>query len=57
MLVSFEEIRLDLENAVEIEGTTLQDVRQRHLAALSTVQLGIGVDATNPRLDFRQLRL
>ena len=57
VVAGLEEFRLDLEDAVEIEGAALQHVRQRHLAALGAVQLGIGVDGADPRLDFGEFGL
>src|SRR5207245_11679966 len=52
IVAGFQEVRLDLENAVEIERAALQDVLQRDLAALGAVQLGIRIDAADPRLDL-----
>ena len=52
MIVIFEEIRLEFEDTVEIERAAFQNIRQRHLAALGTMQFGIGIDAANPRFDF-----
>ena len=57
IVADFEEFRLDLEDAIEIERAALQHVRQRHLAALGAMQFGIGVDAADPRLDFGEFRL
>ena len=57
IVAGLEEFRLDLEDAVEIEGAALQHVGQRHLAALGAMQFGIGVDGANPRLDFGELGL
>ena len=57
MIVDFEEVRLDVEDAVEIERAALEHVGKRHLAALGAVQLGIGVDAADARLDFGKLGL
>ncbi len=56
-VAGIEEFRLDLENTVQIERAALQHVGQRHLAALGAVQLGVGVDAADPRFDFGQLCL
>src|SRR5689334_23640839 len=57
MIVDLEEVRLDIEDAVEVERTALQHVRELHLAALGAMQLGIGIDAADARLDFGQFRL
>ena len=57
IVAGFEEVRLDVEDAVEIERAALEHVRQRHLAALGAMQLGIGVDAADARLDLGQLGL
>src|SRR5262249_59089490 len=42
-----EEFRLDLHDAVEVEGVTPEQLRQRNHAALGLVQLGVGVDAAD----------
>jgi hypothetical protein len=44
--------RLDLQDAVEIEGVAAQHLRQRDLAALGRVHLGVGIDAADARLDL-----
>src|SRR6185312_15163140 len=56
-VAGFEKIRLDIEDAVEIERAALQHVGDRHLAALGAMQLGIGVDAADAGLDLRKLGL
>src|ERR1700730_14029959 len=38
--VGGEEVRLDFDEAVEVEGLAAEHLRQRHLAALGAVQLG-----------------
>jgi hypothetical protein len=45
-----EKFRLEFEDAIEIEGATLQHVGQRDLAALGAVQFGVRIDAADPRL-------
>src|SRR6516225_213103 len=45
-----EEFRLDLHDAVEIEGIAPQHLRQGNLAALGLVQPGVGIDAADARL-------
>ena len=57
IVAGLEEFRLDFEDAVEIERAALQHVRQRHLAALGAVQLGVGVDAADARLDLGEFGL
>src|SRR5262245_13366497 len=49
-----EEFRLDLHDAVEIEGVAPQHLRQGDLAALSLVQPGVGVDAADARLHLAE---
>src|SRR5579863_558974 len=57
IVAGLQEFRLDLEDAIEIEGAAFQHVGQRHPAALGAMQLGVGVDGANPRLDFGELGL
>ena len=57
VVAGFEKFRLDLQDAVEIEGAALQHVRQRDLAALGAVQLGIGIDARESAPRPRPVRL
>ena len=57
IIAGVEKFRLDLQDAIEIERAALQHVRQRDLAALGAMQLGIGVDGADPRLDFGQFGL
>ena len=54
MLVGGEEFGLDLQDAVEIEGIAAEHVGERHLAARRLVQLGIGVDGADARLDLAE---
>src|SRR5215813_9080201 len=49
-----EELRLDLHDAVEIEGIAPQHLRQRNLAAFGLVQPGVGVDAADARLHLAE---
>src|SRR5262245_61916056 len=49
-----EEFRLDLHDAVEIEGIAAEHLRQRDPAALGLVQLGVGVDAADARLHLAE---
>src|SRR5439155_6089792 len=57
MLVMFglQELRLDLENTVEVERVAAQHLGQRDLAALGGVQLGVGIDAADAGLDIGKL--
>ena len=55
MTVTIEEFRLDLQDAIEIEGVAPQHLRQRDLAALGLVHPGVGVDAANAGLDLAEL--
>lgn len=55
MRFGVEEMRLNIEDSGEIEGVTLQNRGQRHVGAHSPMHDGIGIDATDPRLDFGQL--
>ena len=53
--VAFEEFRLDIEDAVEVEGVALQHFAQRDLGALGLVHSGVRIDAADARLDLGQL--
>src|SRR5580692_1310022 len=53
--VAFEKFRLDVEDAVEIEGVALQHFAQRDLGALGLVHPRVWIDAADARLDFGQL--
>ena len=57
IVAGLEEVRLDLQDAVEIEGAAVQHVVERDLAALGAMQLGIGVDGADARLDLGKLGL
>src|SRR6202021_2046557 len=57
IIPGFEEIRLDLQNTVEIECAPLQNVRQRDLAALGAMQFGVRIDAPDPCLALGQFGL
>jgi hypothetical protein len=52
MILALEKGRLDIEDAVEIEGVAFQYLVQRNLGALGPVQPGIGVDTPDAGLDF-----
>ena len=51
VLIALEKGRLQIENAVEVEGAAAQNRIERNLGAFSLVQLGIRVDAANARFD------
>jgi hypothetical protein len=53
VIVLGEEIRFEFEDTVEIERAAFQNIRQRHLAALGVVQLGVRVDAAYSRFNLR----
>ena len=57
VVVGVEEFRLDVEDAVEIEGVAAEHLVERDLRALGPVQLGIGIDAADARLDLAQFGL
>ncbi len=54
VIVDGEEFRLDVEDAVEIEGAALQHLGDRDVALLRAVQPRVGVDRADARLDFAQ---
>ena len=56
MVISHEEIGLDVEDAVEIEGAALEHVGERDVALLRPMQRRVGVDRADARLDLAQLR-
>src|SRR5262249_9472505 len=53
--VGFQEFRLDIENAIEVEGIAPEHLGQRHCAALRLVDLRVRIDAANARLDVAQI--
>ena len=55
MIVRVEEFRLDIEDAVEVEGVAAEHLVERDLRALRAVQLGVRIDAADARLDLAQL--
>ena len=54
MIVGLQEFRLDLQDAVEIEGVAPQHLVERNLRALRVMQPGVGIDAADARLDLAQ---
>src|SRR6201999_2222587 len=57
IVTDLEECRLDLQDTIEVESAALQHVRNPDLAALGAMQLGIGIDAADARLDLGELGL
>ena len=55
VLVAAEEVRLDIEDAIEIEGVAAEHLVERDLRARGLVHFGIRVDAADAGLDFAQL--
>ena len=55
MLLGDEEFRLDVEDAVEIEGSPFEHVGERDIAFLRAVKRGVRVDGADARLDLAQL--
>ena len=49
-----QKFRLDVEDAVEIEGVAAENLVQRDLRALGAVQLGVGIDGADAGLDLAQ---
>ena len=57
VIVAVQEFRLDVEDAVEIEGVAAEHLgRARSCERCGAMQLGIGIDAADARLDLAQLR-
>src|SRR5437764_3415289 len=52
VFVGTKKIRLEIEDAVEIERIAAEDRIERHLGALRLVQLGVWIDAADARLDI-----
>src|SRR5215472_13238621 len=49
-----EEVRLEIEDAIEIEGIAAQHRIQWNLGTLRLMQLGVRIDAANARLDIAE---
>jgi hypothetical protein len=47
-----EEVRLDIEDAVEIESLAVEDLIEGNFRPFGFVQLGVGVDTADTRLDI-----
>ena len=56
MLVLLQELRLDVEDAVEVEGVAAEHLVERDLRALGAVQPRVRIDAADARLDLGQFR-
>ncbi len=55
VMALFEEVGLELDDAVEVEGVAVQHLGERHGAVLGAVDAGVGVDGADARLDGVQL--
>ena len=56
-MLGLQELRLDVEDAVEIEGVAPQHLVERDLRLLGAMELRIRIDAADARLDLAQLGL
>ncbi len=54
VVLGLEERRLEVEDAVEVEGVAVEHRVERHGAALRPVQLGVGIDGADARLDLAE---
>ena len=55
MLGLFQEMRIERQDPLQVEGTAIEHLVQRHGTALTADPLGIGVDRLDARLDGLQL--
>ena len=55
VIIGLEELRLEVENAIEVEGLAAEHLGERQRAALRPVQPRIGIDAADARLDVGEL--
>src|SRR4029077_18657751 len=55
LIAGLQEVRLDVQDAIEIEGAPAENLGQRQGAAHRVVQLGVGIYAADARLDLGQL--
>src|SRR5262245_56342419 len=55
VVAAAQELRLDVQDAVEIEGVAPEHLRKRNAAALGPVQLGVGIDAADARFHLAEL--
>ena len=56
VVVDLQEMRLDVENAIEIEGALVEHGVDLDIALLSMMKPGIGIDGADSRLDLAQFR-
>src|SRR3984885_2671367 len=54
VLLAYEEVRFDIENAVEIEGTALEHIGKRDVTLLGSMQRRVRVDGADARFDLAQ---
>ena len=54
VVLADEEVRLDVENAIEIEGAALKHVRNRDVAFLRSMERRVGIDRADARLHLTQ---
>src|ERR1700722_6775549 len=54
VLLAYEEVRFDIENAVEIEGTALEPIGKGGVTLLGSMQRRVRVDGADARFDLAQ---
>ena len=52
--IAFKELRLDVEDTIEIEGVTAQNLVKRDFGPLGLVHFGIRINGANARLDLAE---
>src|SRR5688572_10475530 len=57
MIVAFEEVGIERENTLEVEGATVEDAVERDGAALGPVDDGVRIDGADAPLDLGELVL
>ena len=55
VVAALEELRLDVEDAVEVEGVAVEHLGDRDRAALGAMEARIGIDAADARFDLAQI--
>ena len=55
VIVADEEVRFDVEDAIEIEGSALKHISECDVAVLRSMQCRVGVDGADARLNLAQL--
>ena len=55
VVARFQELRLDIENAVEVEGVAMQHLGERYGAALRVMEPRIWIDGADARFDLPQV--